>query len=231
MPVAWRWPALIAVLVIIAVLLAWIDSSLFEPVMRPASRHFRGVRAPDGLPPEPPPLRSLTPFGFAFGGGFLTFGWYVATALGLLFAGFALLAIFPARVRLVVDHLDSFAVIPTALVAGFATVLLLAAFSFLLRLTVVLLPLAGLLLAVALLGALFGMACLALRLAGRLRSRLGDWPPLLAGLAGLLVIADLALIPYGGPVLLGLLALIGLGLSVVTRFGSPGGWAMDELDW
>ena len=54
---------------------------------------------------------------------------------------------------------------------------------------------------------------------------------MLAGLAGALVIFDLAVIPYAGVLALAIVAIAGLGLAVVTRFGSESGWSFGDLSW
>jgi uncharacterized membrane protein len=55
--------------------------------------------------------------------------------------------------------------------------------------------------------------------------------PLVAALAGALVVFDLAVIPYAGVFALAVVAMAGLGLAVVTRFGSSGGWTFGDLNW
>jgi len=55
--------------------------------------------------------------------------------------------------------------------------------------------------------------------------------PLIAALAGALVVFDLAVIPYAGVFAFAALAMAGLGLAVVTRFGSAGGWSFGDLSW
>ncbi|TMD10515.1 MAG: hypothetical protein E6J02_00765 [Chloroflexi bacterium] len=235
MTARWRWPALLVALVVLALLLCWLDASLFERTVLPGSRRILtrgdGLPRPAGFPPRGLGGTPFGPFPETISGALFSLGWFAATALGLVALAAAMLVAFPARARLVVDRLDSLTVAGTALVAGLATVLLLFAFSFLLRLTIVLLPLAGALSILAALGALFGIACLALWLAGQARLRIGPAHPLLIALTALVAFADLALIPFAGLFLLGLLAVTGLGLTVLTRFGSPRGWAMDELDW
>jgi hypothetical protein len=54
---------------------------------------------------------------------------------------------------------------------------------------------------------------------------------LVAALAGALVVFDLAVIPYAGVFAFAAVAMAGLGLAVVTRFGSSGGWSFGDLDW
>jgi hypothetical protein len=81
--------------------------------------------------------------------------------------------------------------------------------------------------------ALFGIACISLAL-GRLlhrKLRLGYVHPLVAALAGALVLFDLAVIPYAGVFVLAAFAIAGLGLAVITRFGSTTGWSFGDLNW
>jgi hypothetical protein len=55
--------------------------------------------------------------------------------------------------------------------------------------------------------------------------------PLIAALAGALVVFDLAVVPYAGVIVFAAIAMAGLGLTVVTRFGSSAGWSVVDLDW
>jgi hypothetical protein len=103
----------------------------------------------------------------------------------------------------------------------------------LLRFTLIFLVLIPVLIAVAVAVAVFGIACIALAL-GRLmqhRLGLGTTHPLVASLAGALVVFDLAVIPYAGLVALPALVVVGLGVAVVTRFGSETGWSFAGLKW
>ena len=105
--------------------------------------------------------------------------------------------------------------------------LLLTVAAVLLRFTLIFLVLIPVLIAVAFGVAVFGIACIALAL-GRLmqhRLRLGTAHPLIASLAGALIVFDLAVIPYAGLVaLVALLIAAGPGL-VLARFGSDTGWS------
>jgi hypothetical protein len=65
----------------------------------------------------------------------------------------------------------------------------------------------------------------------RRRLRLSEAYPLLAALAGSLIIFDLAVVPYVGVFALAGIAIAGLGLAVVTRFGSETGWSFGDLRW
>ena len=85
----------------------------------------------------------------------------------------------------------------------------------------------------ALIAALFGVACISLAI-GRLlrrRLRLPGAHPLVAALAGSLVVFDMAVIPYAGVFVFAAVAMAGLGLAVVTRFGAAGGWSFGDLNW
>jgi hypothetical protein len=102
---------------------------------------------------------------------------------------------------------------------------------FVLRITFFLLPLVPVVLVLALLGAVFGTACIGFSAGRLLRRRLGDAKPLLVAFTGVLAIFDLTLIPFAGWAVLAVLGLAGLGLSVLTRLGSGPGWSLDELNW
>jgi len=65
----------------------------------------------------------------------------------------------------------------------------------------------------------------------RHRLRLPNVHPLIAALAGALVVFDLAVIPYAGVFTLAAVAMAGIGLAVVTRFGSASAWSFVDLDF
>jgi len=44
-------------------------------------------------------------------------------------------------------------------------------------------------------------------------------------------LSDLALVPVAGWIVLAAVAIVALGVAVVTRLGSPGGWSLEELEW
>jgi hypothetical protein len=120
-----------------------------------------------------------------------------------------------------------------ALVAGVAMVLLTLAAVTLFRYTLAFLAVIPVLLVLVIASALFGIACISLAI-GRLlhrRLRLAEVHPIVAALAGALVVFDLAVIPFAGVFVLGAFAIAGLGLAVVTRFGSSGGWSFRDLNW
>ena len=50
-------------------------------------------------------------------------------------------------------------------------------------------------------------------------------------LAGTLLVFDLAVIPYAGVFAFIALAIAGLGVAVVSRFGSESGWSFSDLRW
>src|SRR5258706_13047433 len=116
---------------------------------------------------------------------------------------------------------------------GFAGFLLSIGAGALVRFTLVFLAVMPFVILIAAAVALFGIACIALAL-GRLlqrRLRLGPAHPLVPAVAGALVVFDLAVIPYLGAVALAAVAIAGLGLAAVTRFGSETGWSFEGLDW
>ena len=152
---------------------------------------------------------------------------------GLVLLALAALIVFPARARNAVERLEEGHGAEIALGAGLVVVLLTLAAVTLLRFTLLFLALTPVVLLAAVLAALFGIACISLAI-GRLlhrRLRLPNVHPLIAALAGALVVFDLAVIPYGGVFALAAVAVAGLGLAVVTRFGSSGGWSFVDLDW
>ena len=151
----------------------------------------------------------------------------------MIFLALAALALFPRRVRVAVERVELQRGPAIALAAGVATLLLALAAIILLRFTLIFLAVVPVVLVVALATALFGIACIAFAL-GRFvqrRLRLSETHPLFAALAGALVIFDLAVIPYAGIFALAVIAMAGLGLAVVTRFGSDSGWSFGDLTW
>ena len=152
---------------------------------------------------------------------------------GLVLLALAALVVFPARARSAVERLEARHGSEIALGAGLVIVMLTLAAVTLLRFTLLFLAVVPLVLLVALVAGLFGIACISLAL-GRLlhrRLRLPNVHPLIAALAGALVVFDLAVIPYAGVFTLAAVAMAGIGLAVVTRFGSAGGWSFVDLDW
>ncbi|HKW71524.1 MAG TPA: hypothetical protein VJQ08_01710 [Candidatus Dormibacteraeota bacterium] len=158
---------------------------------------------------------------------------FLTNGAGLVLLALAGLILVPARARNAVERLEARYGAPIALGAGLVMVLLTVASIGLLRFTLVFLAFVPIVLFVALLAALFGIACISLAI-GRLlhrRLRLPDVHPLIASLAGALVVFDLAALPYAGVFALAAVAMAGLGLAVVTRFGSASGWSFSDLNW
>lgn len=158
---------------------------------------------------------------------------FLSNGAGLVLLALAALVLFPSRARGAVERLESRYGAAIAFAAGLVMLLLTAALITLLRFTLLFLVVVPLVSLVILLAALFGIACISLAI-GRLlhrRLRLPDVHPLVAAVAGALVVFDLAVIPYAGVFALGAVALAGLGLAVVTRFGSAGGWSFGDLNF
>lgn len=158
---------------------------------------------------------------------------FLSNGAGLIFLTLAALALFPHRARVAVKRLEDRNGPQIALAAGVAMFILALAAIILLGFTLIFLAVIPVVLLVALTGALFGIACISLGL-GRLMQRrlnLGAAHPLIAGLAGVLIVFDLAVVPFVGLLALAAVALAGLGLAFVTRFGSESGWSFRELSW
>ncbi|MHB8589879.1 MAG: hypothetical protein ACYDA0_13685 [Candidatus Dormibacteraceae bacterium] len=158
---------------------------------------------------------------------------FLSNGASLIFLALAALVLFPARARVAVERLEDRHGSRIALAAGVAMFLLTLAAITLLRFTLIFLALIPAVLVVALAATLFGIACISLGI-GRLvqrRLRLAEPHPLVAALAGALVVFDLAVVPYAGVLALAAVAVGGLGLAIVTRFGSAGGWSFGDLNW
>ncbi|MBO0685650.1 MAG: hypothetical protein J2P45_21035 [Candidatus Dormibacteraeota bacterium] len=227
-----RWPALIVALLAAGLLLAWADSTAFQslfPNPFPAPRPRARFQPPEvDVPLGAGPARLIFP-GLGPVGGLYSFGWFLAAGAGLALIVLGVLVAVPGRARRAAQrvqpgNLSLFAV------AGVATVLLVVAVSELLRTAFIPLGLVPVLWAVSLLGIVFGIASLALALGRWLRTRLGPAPALLAALAAVLVLLDVALIPVAGWIALAAVAVVGLGVALVTRLGSRGGWSLEELE-
>jgi hypothetical protein len=227
----WGWIAVLAGLVTLAVLLAWADSSVFRPAF---PQPFEPPRRTGFRPPLAPDL-PFTPFRLEFRGlgrvgGLFTFWWFLSVGAGLIVVTLGLLATLPVRIRRAAQRARP-ATLPVMLAAGVATALLGLAVTVLLQTTFVLLSLVPLVWAVVALGVLLGEAALVLAFGRWLRTLLGPAPPLLGALAGLLVLVDVGLVPVAGWLFLVVLAVMSLGLAVLTRMGSPTGWSFEELNW
>lgn len=243
----WGWPLTLGALVAVGVLLAVADIAIDSPWLRPFAYAIVGPsRAPS---PRPTGLLESqrfdrTPFGprLTFAGPFGSPGpisplqairALLSNGGGLIFLALGVLVLFPRRVRMAVERLEVRHGPEIALVAGVATLLLALAAVILVRFTVIFLAAIPVVLAVALATGLFGIACIAFA-SGRFlqrRLRLNETHPFVVGLAGSLVIFDLAVIPYAGALALAAVAIAGLGLAVITRFGSDIGWSLGDLDW
>ena len=235
---SWRWVALLAGLLAVAVLLSWADSTLLrslfpQPAQPPRRGEIRGAVFPP-LPGAFGPGDERRP-AFVFAGlgpvgGLFAFWWFLATGAGVILLALAALALVPARARRAAQRLSR-AELPLMFAAGIAAILLAVAVTVLMRVTFVLLSLAPVVLAGVAAGALFGIAVLALAAGRRLGVRLGPAPVLVPALAGLLLFFDVALVPVLGWLALLVLAITGLGVAVLTRLGSAVGWGLDDLKW
>ena len=243
----WAWPLLIAGLAVVGILLALADIStegkwpnpfaevLVGPVNlqhhvsagKNLTLRFDRTRVENRLI-FAPPFNGLGPISpYAALRAFLTNG------AGLVILALTALIVFPSRARNAVERLEGSYGPLIALLAGIVAVVLTIAAITLLRFTLLFLAVVPLVLLVALVAALFGVACIALAIGRLLRERF-DLPsvhPLVAALAGALVVFDLAVIPYAGVFALAAVAMAGLGLAVVTRFGSAGDWTFGDLSW
>jgi hypothetical protein len=158
---------------------------------------------------------------------------FLSNGAGLVLLALAALIVFPGRARTAVERLEATHGAEISLGAGIVMVLLTLAAVTLLRFTLLFLAVVPIVLLVLLVAALFGIACISLGI-GRLlhrRLQLPNVHPLVAALAGALVVFDIAVIPYAGVFVFAAVAMAGLGLAVVTRLGSTGGWSFVDLDW
>jgi hypothetical protein len=242
----WAWTILIAALAALGVLLALANMSLNTPLLGPFSQVVVGssvlaVRT-DRLPGTDRFERNKSIQAFSFKSPFRPIGpvsplqalrALLSNGAGLIFIALALLVVFPTRARTAVQRLETRHGPAIALAAGVATLLLTLAALLLLRFTLVYLVLIPVLAALALAIAIFGLACIALALGRQLERRfgLGGAHPLVVSLAGTLLVFDLAVIPYAGVFALAALGVAGLGIAVVSRFGSDTGWSFSELRW
>jgi hypothetical protein len=227
----WGWVAVLASLVVLAVLLAWADSTVFRPAFPqpfepPRRTGFRPPAAPD-LPFAP--LR-LSFRGLGRVGGLFTFWWFLSVAVGLIVVTLGMVAVLPLRIRRAAGRVR-IASLPVMLAAGVATALLALAVTVLVQVTFVLLSFVPLVWALAAISVVFGEAALVLAFGRWLRLLIGPAPPLVGVLAGTLVLVDVALVPVVGWLFLVVVAVMSLGLAVLTRMGSPTGWGFEELNW
>jgi hypothetical protein len=243
----WAWPLAVAVLAIIGVLLALADIALNTPWLGPLSEAVVGapvITSPlaERIPGSDRFERTHPIQAFTFRSPFRPAGSVsplqalralLSNGAGLIFIALAVLVVFPNRARAAVQRIEERNGPGIALGAGVATLLLTLAALLLLRFTLVFLVLVPVLIAVAVAIALFGIACVALALGRFLQHRLGlgATHPLIASLAGTLIVFDLAVVPYAGVFALAAVAIAGLGIAVVTRFGSDAGWSFADLKW
>lgn len=240
----WAWAILIGALAVAGILLALADTSNRLP--SPMAGGIVGPPAFAAQKPHSQPQayrfgRADAEYRFVFepivGLGPLSpyqaLRAFLSNGAGLVLLALAALVLFPSRARSAVERLEARHGAEIALGAGLVIVLLTLAAITLLRFTLLFLAVVPLVLLIALIAALFGIACISLAI-GRLlhrRLRLPDVHPLVAAFAGALVVFDLAVIPYAGVFALAAVAMAGLGLAVVTRLGSSGGWSFGDLDW
>jgi hypothetical protein len=241
----WGWAILIASLAVLGVLLAIADTALYGPSLGPYATFLIGPSQVISIPlTSPAPerfIRTRLPerVPFAPFGRHVTFSpWqamraFLSNGAGLVLLALAVLLLFPSRARVAVQRLEGRHGVEIALAAGVATFLLGLGVVALLRFTLIFLAVIPAVFIVALAAALFGVACIGLAFGRFLQRRLALGPahPLLAALAGALVVFDLAVIPYLGAVALAAVAIGGLGLALVTRFGSEAAWSFRDLDW
>lgn len=244
----WGWAVLITGLAVAGVLLALADIALGNALSDPLARLIVGPGAvtmgpSPGFGPSPVRFdrvrlgdRYFVSSPFGRGARFSPFDAlraFLSNGAGLVLLALAALILFPLRARTAVERLEGLYGVAISLAAGVAGLLLTLAAIGVLRFTLIFLAIIPVVLVVLLATALFGVACFSLAI-GRLlqrRLRLSPVHALLAALAGALVIFDLAVIPYVGTYALALVAIAGLGLSVVTRFGSASGWSFGDLNW
>jgi hypothetical protein len=243
----WRWAVAIAALAVIGVLLALADTALNAPWLGPISDVVVGppvIVSPlkDRLPGSDRFERTRTIQTLTFVSPFKPRGpisplqglrALLSNGAALILIALAVLVVFPNQARTAVQRLEGPSGPIIALAAGVATALLVLAGLLLLRFTLIFLVLIPVVVALAVAIALFGIACVALALGRLMQSRLRFGPahPLVASLAGALIVFDLAVIPYAGLIALLVVAVIGLGIATVTRFGSASGWSFADLNW
>jgi len=243
----WGWPILVAALAALGVLLAIADTALYGPTLGPYATFLIGPSQGVNFVPRQSPdsgrfIKTRFPEKVSFGSPFGRLGTvsplqalraFLSNGAGLVLLALAVLLLFPNRARVAVQRLEGRHGIEIALAAGVAAFLLAIGAVALLRFTLIFLAVIPFVILIAVAVALFGIAAIALAL-GRLLQRrlhLGPAHPLVAAVAGALVVFDLAVIPYLGAVALAAVAIAGLGLAAVTRFGSETGWSFGDLDW
>jgi hypothetical protein len=253
----WVWPLLIAALALAGVLLALADISLGAKWPNPFADALVGPPRTQTLQAHAHNSNTNTTQDFIyrfdrtraedrliFASPFNSLGLgplspaqalraFLTNGAGLVLLALAALVLFPSRARNAVERLEGRYGAMIAVGAGIVMVLLGAAAITLLRFTLLFLAVVPLVLLIAMTAALFGIACISLAI-GRLLNRRLNLPrahALVPALAGALVVFDLAVIPYAGVFALAFVAIAGLGLAVVTRFGSSNGWSFGDLSW
>lgn len=243
----WAWAFVIATLAAAGVLLAVANIALDSPWLGPLSEAVVGpamLATPitERIPGSDRFERTPTVKALAFRSPFRSAGpvnplqglrALLSNGAALILIALAILVVFPHRARSAVQRLEARHGPEIALAAGVAALLLTLAALLLLRFTLVFLVLIPVLVGAAVAIAIFGIACIALAIGRLMEHRLGLGPtnPLVASLAGALVVFDLAVIPYAGLFALAALTIAGLGVAVVTRFGSESGWSFADLKW
>jgi hypothetical protein len=242
----WAWPILIGGLAVTGVLLAVADISIgprwpspFATVIGVQTGVAPGTRGtPETLRFDRTGVGNRLLIGTPIGGlgplnPYQALRAFLSNGAGLVLLALAALVLFPTRARNAVEQLEAKHGAEISIGAGIVMVLLALAAITLLRFTLLFIAVVPLLLLIALVAALFGIACISLAIGRLIRRslRLGTVHPLIAALAGALVVFDLSVIPYAGVFALAAVAMAGLGLAVVTRFGSGGGWSFGDLRW
>jgi hypothetical protein len=243
------WPLLIVALAAAAILLALADISLgakwpnpladvivgpprVQPLAKPRAQDF-SYNTFDRMRVEERMIFASPFVGLGPLSPYQALRALLTNGAGLVLLALAALILFPSRARSAVERLEARYGLPIAAAAGVVMILLTLAAITLLRFTVLFLAVVPVVLVVTLVASLFGVACISLAIGRLLRRGLGlpNVHPLVAALTGALVVFDLAVIPYAGVLVLGAVALAGLGLTVVTRFGSNTGWSFGDLTW
>jgi hypothetical protein len=231
------WIAVLACLLAVGAGLALADAVILHPLLpspsTPSDLPGRLAAARRGGPGFDP---SLPGFGLGLGFGLrdrpgFGYAWLLSTAAILTGGGIAAALLMPARVRVAVERIEAPGGLLRILLAGAVTVILVGATSLLLRYTFVIVGAAPLLWFGAILALAFGVAGLGVFAGRRLQRFIGRAPALLTCVAGVVLVVDLALIPFAGWLFGALAATAALGVAVVTRFGSADGWSLESLDW
>ncbi|MBI4299521.1 MAG: hypothetical protein HY677_00165 [Chloroflexi bacterium] len=155
---------------------------------------------------------------------------YIGSVIAWLAAMGIVLALFPGRVRVLRRSFEGgWQRLAQAGLAGAVGYLFLGALGFLMMLIIVGVPLVLLLVMAAALGTLLGLVAIGVALGGWLADRAGcsSPSPLLNLFLGALLLFPISLVPFIGWPVVGLLAVIGFGAALLTKFGSEGGWLLE----